>query len=244
MYHPSTSVRVENLSKTFVMHLRDGLKIPAIRNLSFEADAGECAVLAGPSGAGKSSVLKMIYGSYRADSGTIIIDNGREAADVVQSTPRQILSLRNRAIGYVSQFLRVIPRVSTLDIVRAACLDSSSSQESAATHAAELLTRLNIPEHLWGVPPQTFSGGEQQRINIARGFGAKRPILLLDEPTASLDNENMATVVDMIHEKKRAGVTIIGIFHDAQVRAAVADKSIAIAPVNPAFKETVDELSA
>ncbi len=238
MRQPGTSVRVDHLNKTFVMHLRGGVRIPAVRDVSFHAAAGQCLVLAGPSGAGKSSILKMIYGSYRADSGSIVFDDGCEACDVVEASPRRILALRSRKIGYVSQFLRVIPRVSTLDIIRSACAGGGTGHQAAQVRAEILLKRLNIPEALWSLPPQTFSGGEQQRINIARCFGADKPVLLLDEPTASLDAENKAVVTAMIREKKRAGVTIIGIFHDTEIREAVADKVIAVEPIDIANSET------
>jgi alpha-D-ribose 1-methylphosphonate 5-triphosphate synthase subunit PhnL len=239
--HEQINVRVDGLNKTFVMHLRGGIALPAVDNLSFSLSAGECAVLSGPSGAGKSSVLKMIHGSYRADGGSIVLQNRSTAIDIVQATPREILWLRNHVIGYVSQFLRVIPRVPTIDIVSAAC---QCDGPIATDQAAGLLTRLNIPERLWSIPPQTFSGGEQQRINIARGFASSRSILLLDEPTASLDAENRAVVVDMIEEKKRQGVAIIGIFHDEHVRSAVADRIVDIQPASQPSREYIDALSA
>lgn len=241
-YH-ATGIRVESLSKTFVMHLRGGLQIPAVNDVSFRATAGECAVLSGPSGAGKSSILKMIYGSYRADSGSIFLETGSARYDIAQASPRRILAMRKHTIGYVSQFLRVIPRVSTLDIVRTACSRVSGDKVAAQSRAQELLTRLHIPEQLWSLPPQTFSGGEQQRINIARGFGAERSVLLLDEPTASLDADNRSVVIEMIREKKQAGVTIVGIFHDEHVREAVADIVVPMARTAGANSEKQDAVS-
>jgi alpha-D-ribose 1-methylphosphonate 5-triphosphate synthase subunit PhnL len=218
-------VRLEGVAKTFTLHLRGGLAIDVVDDVSFAAHAGECVVLAGPSGAGKSSILKMIYGNYRCDRGTILVRDSDEMVDIARAEPRRVLALRRRAIGYVSQFLRVIPRIGALDIVGAAAIEGGASPGDARERAAGLLSRLHIPEHLWRLPPATFSGGEQQRVNVARGLAADRAILLLDEPTASLDAENRAVVVDLIGEKIRAGVAVIGIFHD-DVRDRVADRLV------------------
>ncbi|HEV7286210.1 MAG TPA: phosphonate C-P lyase system protein PhnL [Kaistia sp.] len=219
-------VTLEGVSKAFTLHLRDGMKISVVDNVSFGVKPGECVVLGGPSGAGKSSILKMIYGNYRCDHGRILVRDGDEQVDVANAEPRRILALRGSVMGYVSQFLRVIPRVSSLDIVAGAATDSGVPQAEAWARAERLLTLLNVPERLWSLPPATFSGGEQQRVNIARGLAADRPILLLDEPTASLDAANRAVVVRLIEEKKRAGAAVIGIFHDDDVRELVADRIV------------------
>jgi alpha-D-ribose 1-methylphosphonate 5-triphosphate synthase subunit PhnL len=140
--------------------------------------------------------------------------------------------LRKESIGYVSQFLRVIPRVSALDVVAEALLDDGDSPEMllvARAEAGRWLTRLRIPERLWHLPPATFSGGEQQRINIARSMIKPRPLLLLDEPTASLDVENAQTVIELIREANARGAAIVGIFHDAHVGDAVATRRINVA---------------
>lgn len=213
-------LRVNDVGKTFVLHLMDGLRLPVVKNVSFAVDTGTCAVLGGPSGAGKSSILKMVYGNYRTDEGEILVREGETWVDMAQAAPRRILRLREKTIGYVSQFLRVIPRVSTLDIVAGAASDTVADPEDAARR---LLTHLSVPERLWRLPPATFSGGEQQRVNIARGFIANRPLLLLDEPTASLDNHNRDAVMELIQDKKRAGVAILAIFHDIAVRERLAD---------------------
>ena len=219
-------VRLEGVSKSFTLHLRDGLRIGVVDNVSFSAAPGECVVLGGPSGAGKSSILKMIYGNYRCDRGRILLRDGDEMVDVAAAAPRRILALRASIMGYVSQFLRVIPRVSTLDIVAAAAASDGIGPKEAWCRAERLLTLLNVPERLWALPPATFSGGEQQRVNIARGLAAERPLLLLDEPTASLDAANRAVVVRLIEERKRAGAAVIGIFHDEDVRERVADRIV------------------
>jgi alpha-D-ribose 1-methylphosphonate 5-triphosphate synthase subunit PhnL len=221
------------LSKTFTMHLQGGMELPVIANAGFALHAGTCAVLGGPSGAGKSSILKMLYGSYAVSAGRILVLHAGRQVDLAAAEPRTVLELRRQTIGYVSQFLRVVPRVAALDIVAEPLVERGVERGEAAGRARALLTRLNLPERLWSLPPATFSGGEQQRINIARGFITDHPILLLDEPTASLDAENRAVVVDMIVEKKRAGVALLGIFHDIDVRNAVADVVIDVTGFAP-----------
>ena len=217
---------IRDLGKTFTMHLQGGLLIPVVSGVSLTVAAGECVVLGGPSGAGKSSILKMIYSNYRADSGAIAVVAGDETVDVASAAPRRVLALRRTTIGYVSQFLRVIPRVPALAVVAEAATAFGIDRDEADRRARDLLTLLNVPERLWSLPPATFSGGEQQRVNIARGFIADHPILLLDEPTASLDARNRAAVVELIETKKRTGTAIVGIFHDDDVRERVASRIV------------------
>ena len=219
-------IDVRNAGKTFVMHLQDGVRLPVVSGVSFHVLPGECVVLAGPSGAGKSSILKMIYGNYRCDSGHIGIRHGGREIDVAAAEPRQILQIRRDTIGYVSQFLRAVPRVAALDVVAEPLLATGIPRESAQAQARDLLARVNIPERLWQLPPATFSGGEQQRVNIARGFVSPLPILMLDEPTASLDAVNRAVVLDLVADKKTAGVAMVAIVHDDEVRAAIADRVV------------------
>lgn len=217
---------LDSLAKSFTMHLQGGLVIPVVSGISLDVAPGECVVLGGPSGAGKSSILKMIYGNYRAEAGAIRVVDGAETVDVATAAPRRVMALRRNTIGYVSQFLRVIPRVPALTVVAEAATAFGLSREEAEARARRLLTLLNVPERLWSLPPATFSGGEQQRVNIARGFIADHPLLLLDEPTASLDARNRAAVVDLIETKKAAGTAIVGIFHDDDVRERVATRIV------------------
>ncbi|MCS0493869.1 phosphonate C-P lyase system protein PhnL [Ancylobacter sp. MQZ15Z-1] len=217
---------VDGVAKTFLLHLRGGARLPVVSGAAFELRPGECVALGGPSGAGKSSLLKMVYGNYRIDSGTIRVRGDGDFVDVASADPRRLLRLRASTMGYVSQFLRVIPRVSTLEVVAEPLVGDGVAREQALERAGALLAWLNLPERLWPLPPATFSGGEQQRVNIARGLIAHRPLLLMDEPTASLDAANSRVVVELIGEKKRAGVAILGIFHDAQVRETVCDRVI------------------
>ena len=228
-----TPVVVSEVSKSFTMHLRDGIRLPVVADVSFSIRAGECAVLGGPSGAGKSSILKMLYGNYAADSGQIIVKHRDQLIDLASASPRTVLQVRRDTIGYVSQFLRTVPRVSALDVVAEPLVSLGEGREAARKRARELLARLNLPEKLWALPPATFSGGEQQRVNIARGFITPHPVLLLDEPTASLDAKNREVVVGMIAGKKQDGVALLGIFHDADVREAVADRIIDVTDFAP-----------
>ena len=217
-------LELTGVTKTFTMHLQGGLQLPVLRDLAFKVAPGECVALTGPSGAGKSSVLKLIFGNYRCDQGSILVQDGGAAVDIAQASPRQILSLRRRKLGYVTQFLRAVPRVPALDIVADALTDIP--REAARERAGAMLARVNVPERLWSLPPATFSGGEQQRINLARGFLPETPVLLLDEPTASLDAGNRDAVITLVRERKQQGAAIVAIVHDEPVRAAIADTLI------------------
>ncbi|WP_159945931.1 phosphonate C-P lyase system protein PhnL [Rhizobium sp. 18065] len=229
----ATPLVVSEVSKSFTMHLRGGLKLPVVANVSFAVAAGECVVLGGPSGIGKSSILKMLYGNYAVDAGQILINHQDKMVDIASADPRQVLEVRRGTLGYVSQFLRTVPRVSTLDVVAEPLVARGISADEARARASELLAKLNLPRDLWQLPPSTFSGGEQQRVNIARGFITDHTILLLDEPTASLDAANRAVVVEMIRAKKTQGVALLGIFHDAEVRELVADRILDVSQFSP-----------
>lgn len=226
-------IRLENVSKSFTLHNQGGAVIPVMQAASLSVAPGECVALIGNSGAGKSTLMRMIYGNYLTASGAIIVDG----VDVARAEPREILALRRTTLGYVSQFLRVVPRVPTLEVVAEPLLNIGTDRDLALDRARDLLTRLNIPQTLWSLSPTTFSGGEQQRVNIARGFAHSYPAMLLDEPTASLDATNRETVLSLIDEAKARGVAIIGIFHDHDARQRVADREIdvsAFAPVRAA----------
>ncbi len=236
---PKTStspiLAVCGVDKTFTMHLQGGQRLAVLHGLDFAVHAGECVALGGASGAGKSSILKMVYGNYAADRGSIVLRlPGDTGTDVAAADPRQILAARRNAMGYVSQFLRCVPRVPALQVVAEPLAERGVPAVEARERAARLLTRLSIPERLWALPPATFSGGEQQRVNIARGFVTELPLLLLDEPTAALDARNRDVVVELIREKRAGGAALLGIFHDAAVREAVADRVVEVELFSPA----------
>jgi alpha-D-ribose 1-methylphosphonate 5-triphosphate synthase subunit PhnL len=217
-------LRAEGLHKSFTLHLQGGVRIPVLRDLALELHAGECVALAGPSGAGKSTLMRSLYGNYRANEGRILVRHRGEMTDLAQAEPRVVLDVRRETLGYVSQFLRVVPRVPAVNIVAEALTTRGVDPDAAVQRARGLLMRLNIPARLHGLPPATFSGGEQQRVNLARGFIGGHPILLLDEPTASLDATNRDVVIAMIREAKAAGIAILAIMHDLPTRDAVADR--------------------
>lgn len=227
-------LRAEGVAKGFTLHLRGGLRIPVLADVTLTVHAGECVVLSGPSGAGKSTPMRSLYGNYRAEAGRILVFHRGAMVDVVAADPRTIIAIRHETLGYVSQFLRVVPRVSARDVVAEALIARGTEVDTASQTATELLLRLNIPSRLHGLPPATFSGGEQQRINLARGFIAGHPILLLDEPTASLDAENRQVVIGMINDAKARGTAIIAICHDAEVRDAIADRLFPLLPLQDA----------
>lgn len=219
-------VKVTGLQKSFTLHQQQGVVLQVLENCNLHVAAGECVVLYGESGAGKSTLMRALYGNYLPQVGSIQIFHEEAFVEMVGATPRLIMALRKNVIGYVSQFLRTIPRVSCLDIVMEPALARGWSETDARQRAQTLLTRLSIPSRLWGLAPSTFSGGEQQRVNIARGLSVPWPVLLLDEPTASLDDKNRQVVLELIHEAKAQGAAIIGIFHDAVARDAVMDRFI------------------
>lgn len=227
-------LRAEGLNKTFVLHLQAGTRIPVLDAVSVELEAGQCLALTGPSGAGKSTLMRSLYGSYLVDGGSVLVWHRGAWADITGADPRLVLDVRRETLGYVSQFLRVIPRVPALEIVAEAARTRGTDADQACAEAERLLLRLNIPRRLHGLPPATFSGGEQQRVNLARGFIGGHPILLLDEPTASLDQENRDVVVTLIREAKARGTALAGIFHDKEVRNAVADSACIISPLREA----------
>jgi alpha-D-ribose 1-methylphosphonate 5-triphosphate synthase subunit PhnL len=224
----SPSLKVTGVHKSFTMHHRGGIVLPILQNVSFDLFAGECLSLVGPSGSGKSTVARCVYGNYRVDAGEIQIRTGGDPdlINLPTAHPYEIRQLRERYIGYVSQFLRAIPRTPTLDVVMEPLLSRGFDKSTASQRATLILRRLGISERLWKLPPATFSGGEQQRINLARGFAPGYPILVLDEPTASLDKSNRNTVIELIQEARAAGTAIIEICHDEEVRAITATRSL------------------
>ncbi len=215
-------IQIKNLNKSFQLYNQNDTNINVFKNINFRVKKGEVVALTGNSGTGKSTLLKLIYGSYVISKGDVLISD----INIRKSSPRDILKLRKNKLGYVSQFLRVVPRVPTIDVVIEPLLEIGCEKKIALKKAQEILERLNIPKNLWNLSPLTFSGGEQQRVNIARGFIHNYPYLLLDEPTASLDQNNKNVVLDLIEKAKLNGSAIIGIFHDETARNKVATREV------------------
>mgnify|MGYP000250510410 FL=1 len=223
-------ITLSDVSKTFTLHNQGSAVIEVLTGVDLAVASGECVALTGASGAGKSTLMRMIYGNYRAQSGAIRVGG----TDLVHAEPREIIRIRRETLGYVSQFLRVVPRVPTLDVVAEPLRAVGVPQDAAQARARALLSQLNIPERLWSLSPTTFSGGEQQRVNIARGFAHAYPAMLLDEPTASLDAANREVVLSLIEEAKARGAAIVGIFHDEAARARVCDREVDVSRFTPA----------
>ena len=215
---------IQGLGKTFTLHVQGGVTLPVLRDVRLAVHPGECVVLADPSGAGKSTLLRAVYGNYLAQAGRILVRHRERVVDMVGAPPRLVLDIRRHTIGYVSQFLRVIPRVPTDQVVAGTLRARGMAAAEALDRARAVLTRLGIPDRLWPLSPVTFSGGEQQRVNVARVFVADYPILLLDEPTASLDAASRLAVVGLIGEARGRGAAVLGTVHDAQVRSEVATR--------------------
>jgi alpha-D-ribose 1-methylphosphonate 5-triphosphate synthase subunit PhnL len=223
-------IRVSGLAKDFVLHNQGGMAIPVLRGAALTVAPGECVALTGASGAGKSTLLRLLQGNYAPGAGSLVV----AGLDLATAAPREVAALRRDTLGYVSQFLRVVPRVPALEVVAEPLLALGTPEGEARDRARRLLARLNLPERLWSLSPTTFSGGEQQRVNIARGFVHPYPVLLLDEPTASLDPVNREVVLALIGEAKARGAALVGIFHDAPARAAVADREVDVSAFTPA----------
>jgi alpha-D-ribose 1-methylphosphonate 5-triphosphate synthase subunit PhnL len=227
-------LQLQGVAKRFTLHHQNGAELPVLDRVDLSVSAGECVVLDGPSGMGKSTLLKLIYANYRASAGRITVQpQGAAALDVTSASARELVQMRRDTTGYVSQFLRVIPRVSAIDVVAEPLAEDAGEDPlklaQARAQARAWLARLRIPQNLWHLPPATFSGGEQQRINIARNMIKPRPLLLLDEPTASLDPANTQTVIELIQEAVARGAALVGIFHDARVGDAVATRRVNVA---------------
>ena len=222
-------IQLRDVSKKFKLYNQQNALISVIENANLTVNPGECVALVGTSGSGKSTLMKMIYGNYLATSGSILVDG----IDLTKAEPREILEVRKRKLGYVSQFLRVVPRVPSLKVVAEPLLSIGKPEAESLEIAEALLEELNIPRKLWSLSPTTFSGGEQQRVNIARGFSYAFPMLLLDEPTASLDKENRDIVISLINRAKSKGTAIVGIFHDQQARELICDREVDVRKFTP-----------
>ncbi len=217
-------LRVEKLQKTFTMHQSDEKKIIGCDGISFSLKEGEFIGITGKSGAGKSTILKSIYRTYLPTGGSIFYQSERFGLiDLVDATEREMIEIRKQEIGYVSQFLNVMPRVTALEVVVNAIMEMGLPEEDAVHQAREMLAHFKLPESLWDSYPRTFSGGEKLRLNLAQAMVKRPKLLLLDEPTASLDDSSKLAVKEMIFHLKQAGTSMLGIFHDLDFMETVVD---------------------
>lgn len=223
-------LRVENYSKYFELHEQDKI-IPSSHNVNLEVFQGQLTALIGPTGAGKSTVLKGIYRTYLPSSGRLLFrtKEGVEI-DLAEADEHLILELRKNEIGFVTQFLRALPRQSTEDIVAQPLIQRGMDKIQAVDLAREMLYAMNLPEALWGISPATFSGGEKQRVNLARGLVSRPRLLLLDEPTASLDPNTTEKIITLIEALKSDGVAMLAIFHHPELVKRMADNIVQLEP--------------
>ncbi|TMT81533.1 ATP-binding cassette domain-containing protein [Haloterrigena sp. H1] len=223
-----TVLTVDGLSKTFDMHVLGEKQVVGLDDVSFEVDDGEFLAIVGESGSGKSSLLKCIYRTYQPTSGHVVFHDADGDVDLAACPERDIIELRDDAIGYTSQFLDEIPRVPAVDVVARPLREQGVPIDQARETAESLLSRLNLPEELWDAYPATFSGGERQRINLAQAIAPKPRLLLLDEPTSALDPETRAAAIGLLREFLDDGTTVVGVFHNRDVIEAVADRVVVL----------------
>ena len=221
-------MRLRGVTKSFTLHVQGARVLPVLRDIDLEVRAGDGVALVGPSGTGKSTLLRCIYGNYGVDRGGIDVADGGRTVDVTALAPHELGALRQRSLGYVSQFLRAVPRVPAIDVAAEPLLHLGVARDEAHARVAALFERMLLPERLWQLSPTTFSGGEKQRVNLARTLAVPYPVLLLDEPTAALDATSRERVVALLRERREAGAALIGIYHDDEVRAQLADRFITI----------------
>ncbi|MED1560675.1 ABC transporter [Alkalihalobacillus alcalophilus ATCC 27647 = CGMCC 1.3604] len=219
-----TILTIENFGKSFTISYQNK-RIEATKDIYFSLEAGEFIGIIGKSGSGKSTILKSIYRTYLPDKGEIYYDSERFGKiDLLRASERQVLYLRKHEIGYVSQFLNVMPRVTAKELVIQSALEMGKSEAEAIGAAESILTHFELDSSLWDTYPNTFSGGEKLRLNIAIATVKRPRILLLDEPTASLDEKSKLKVREMIEKLKKEGTTLVGIFHDLEFMDGLCDK--------------------
>lgn len=211
-------LRVHGLHKRFVRHLHGGAERVVLRGAELELEPGTMTVLRGPSGSGKSSLLRCIYRTYRPDAGSVVLRDHEEQIDLAVAADQAVLDARRRLIGMATQFLQVTPRVSAADLV---------AEESSDLDAAlGLLGELGLAPELWHAPPATFSGGERQLVNVAIAIARPRPLLLLDEATASLDPQRRRRVLDVLTARKQRGTAMLAVFHDVPGGSRTVDRVV------------------
>lgn len=225
-------LEVENLSKHFNIH-HLGRRIDVFDNLSFALSPGEFLLVAGPNGAGKSTLLRCLYRSYLPSGGhayyhSETLQTEDQRIDLVQAADLDIAMLRKHEIGFVTQFLRPRPRVTALELVAEPLLNTGVSLVDAEEEAKAALDAFGLKPALWSAYPSTFSGGEQQKVNLARALIRPYRLLLLDEPTASLDVGAREALRQWLASLKARGVAIIAVLHHDEDAGDLVDRRLAI----------------
>lgn len=221
-------LELDTVSKNFEMHVLDGRTVPGLSEVSFSVAEGEFVAIVGESGSGKSSLLKCINRTYEPTGGRIQLQTEDGAVDLASCGDREVLALRDRDIGYASQFLTEIPRVPAVDVVARPLWEQGADRAEARSQARTLLSALQLPESLWDAYPATFSGGERQRVNFARAVAPQPRVLLLDEPTSALDPETRECALTLLDEYLDPATTVLGVFHNRAVVERVADRVVVL----------------
>ena len=221
-------LRVEGLSKTFRMYHLDSM-LHAFAGISFDLHEGEFLLLKGRNGAGKSTLLRTLWRSYLPVAGHIWYQSKLGPIDLARAADVDIALLRRQEIGFVTQFLNARPRVAAQDIVAEPLRLAGYAPDEALEQARHWLGEFGVRPELWRAYPSTFSGGEQQKVNLARALILPQRLLLLDEPTASLDIGARSALVRRLADLKAGGVAIIGVFHHPGDVADLIDREIDLA---------------
>ena len=236
-------LEVHELGKRFFLH-QLGREVHAFTGLSFTLSEGEFLLVAGPNGVGKSTLLRTLYRSYRASSGHAWFQGHHGRVDLVRAADVDVNLLRRSEIGFVTQFLRPRPRVSAVELVAEPLLYAGTPLEAALAQASQALERFGLKPELWAAYPTTFSGGEQQKVNLARALIQPRRLLLLDEPTASLDAAARAALRERLAELKAQGVAMIGVLHHPEDAGGLIEREIRLEALAPSDERALEDLEA
>jgi len=225
---PHPLLTVQGLSKHFTIH-HLGREVPAFQGLNFTLSAGEFKLVSGHNGAGKSTLLRCLYRSALPSGGQATYRSLHGEVDLASAHDADIALLRREELGYVSQFLRPRPRTSALKLVAEGLRSVGEPADLSLESAREALADLGLRRELWHAYPSTFSGGEQQKVNLARALVRPQRLLLLDEPSASLDAQARGALARRLQTLREQGVALLGVFHHPGDVAGLIDGEVQIA---------------